>query len=249
MAGTINNFPIPTKGWPDFATHIDLADSDLILTRRSGTTEALTGAGLKNEIEKYDNTVSGLSATNKQDAIDELSASTVDSLSDLSDVNTSGVLDGQALVYDNSQNEFIPTTLVSVPTGTILCFAASGNIPSGYLVCDGSAISRTTYSDLFFICGSTWGSTSTTFNLPDLRGEFVRGWDGGKGTDPSRNFGSFQNYDIQSHNHQISLSKISGSGDTEGSSGRIGTSTTSTTATGGSETRPRNIALNYIIKY
>lgn len=70
-----------------------------------------------------------------------------------------------------------------VPIGTILDFAAA-TAPSGYLVCDGSAVSRTTYSALFAVIGTTWGSGdgSTTFNIPDFRGRTSIG--SGTGTAP-----------------------------------------------------------------
>jgi microcystin-dependent protein len=63
------------------------------------------------------------------------------------------------------------------PTGTILAYASNGALPDGYLACDGSAVSRTTYTDLFAVIGTTWGSGdgSTTFNLPNLNGYWVKG--------------------------------------------------------------------------
>ena len=69
--------------------------------------------------------------------------------------------------------------------GTIIQWAAN-TAPAGYLTADGSAISRTTYSSLFTNIGTTWGigDGSTTFNLPDLRGYFLRGVDGSDGRDP-----------------------------------------------------------------
>ena len=70
-----------------------------------------------------------------------------------------------------------------VPIGTILDFAAA-TAPTGYLVCDGSAVSRTTYSALFAVIGTTWGAGdgSTTFNIPDFRGRTSIG--SGTGTAP-----------------------------------------------------------------
>ena len=63
------------------------------------------------------------------------------------------------------------------PTGTITQYAGP-TAPSGYLLCDGSAVSRTTYSDLFAICGTLYGAGdgSTTFNVPDLRGRTSVGY-------------------------------------------------------------------------
>jgi microcystin-dependent protein len=65
----------------------------------------------------------------------------------------------------------------AIPTGTLTAFAGA-TAPSGWLVCDGSAISRSTYSDLFTVVGTTYGAGdgSTTFNLPDLRGRVVVGY-------------------------------------------------------------------------
>ncbi len=71
------------------------------------------------------------------------------------------------------------------PVGEIIIYPLAVP-PSGYLTCDGSAVSRTTYADLFNVLGTSYGDGdgSTTFNLPDLRGEFIRGWDNGAGNDP-----------------------------------------------------------------
>ena len=57
-----------------------------------------------------------------------------------------------------------------IPVGTILAYSANGTIPSGYLLCDGSAVSRAIYPDLFNLLGETYGAGdgSTTFNLPDF---------------------------------------------------------------------------------
>lgn len=65
-----------------------------------------------------------------------------------------------------------------MPTGTVLPFAGV-NAPTGYLFCDGDAISRTTYSSLFDVIETTYGvgDNSTTFNIPDLRGRVIAGQD------------------------------------------------------------------------
>jgi microcystin-dependent protein len=69
--------------------------------------------------------------------------------------------------------------------GSIISYAGI-SVPAGYLLCDGTAVSRTTYADLFAAIGTSWGAGdgSTTFNLPDLRGRFMRGVDNGSGNDP-----------------------------------------------------------------
>lgn len=73
----------------------------------------------------------------------------------------------------------------SIPVGSVSIYAAS-IAPAGWLLCDGSAVSRTTYANLFALIGITHGQGdgSTTFNVPDYRGRFLRGVDGAAGRDP-----------------------------------------------------------------
>jgi hypothetical protein len=92
-------------------------------------------------------------------------------------------------------------------TGAISAFSHSSP-GGGWLFCDGSAVSRTTYAALFAKIGTTFGAGngSTTFNVPDLRGQFVRGVDAGRGLDPSRVLGSSQSFAMQSHSHTATAS-------------------------------------------
>lgn len=76
------------------------------------------------------------------------------------------------------------TTGLGMPTGAILAFAGS-TPPAGYLICDGSAISRTTYASLFAVIGTTYGAGdgNSTFNLPNLKNKTIRGdWSGASAT-------------------------------------------------------------------
>ncbi|MDB0511063.1 phage tail protein [Ralstonia solanacearum] len=77
--------------------------------------------------------------------------------------------------------------------GLITYFARS-SAPNGWLKANGAAVSRTTYVALFTEIGTTFGAGdgANTFNLPDLRGEFLRGWDDGRGVDSGRGFGTWQ---------------------------------------------------------
>lgn len=137
------------------------------------------------------------------------------------------------------------------PTGTVIIFA-SITVPSGYLVCDGAEISREDYANLFGVIGETFGvgDGNTTFKLPDLRGEFIRGFDGGRGIDSNREFGSFQDDELKSHSHQYYKSGTSyASPHFAGGDQSISLVSTNTFSFGGTETRPRNIALQYCIKY
>jgi len=74
----------------------------------------------------------------------------------------------------------------AIPAGTVTAYAGS-TAPTGYLIADGSAVSRTTYANLFAAIGTMYGAGdgSTTFNLPNYNGQFLRGWDNGQGTDPN----------------------------------------------------------------
>lgn len=151
----------------------------------------------------------------------------------------------------------------ATPPGTVSAYAGA-TAPAGYLVCDGSAISRSTYSALFAAIGTTYGvgNGSTTFNVPDLRGEFIRGLDGGRGIDTGRALGSAQSDALKEHQHEFggddqlraqgSYTSVGGfpydaTSVTSGSGQRLLTKT-ATAYPMGTETRPRNVAMNYIIK-
>jgi phage-related tail fiber protein len=80
------------------------------------------------------------------------------------------------------------------PPGAVMSFAMSA-APDGWLPCNGAAISRTAYAPLFSAIRTTFGigDGANTFNLPDLRGEFIRGWAENRAVDTGRVFGSSQN--------------------------------------------------------
>lgn len=166
-----------------------------------------------------------------------------------------------------------------VPTAGVLPYAGS-SAPSGFLICDGSAVDRTTFADLFAVIGETHGNGNgtTTFNIPDYRGRFLRGVDSGAGRDPDAgsrtamgtagntgdNVGSVQADELDSHNHSItdpghthanSVPSNTGGPPIAGGAGQtVNTATPSATTgvtinnTGGNETRPINANVTYIIK-
>ncbi|WP_407714180.1 tail fiber protein [Comamonas testosteroni] len=133
------------------------------------------------------NAVSTTSHTHKVDAATETVAGVVEL------ATTAEAKAGTDLVRVVTPKGLADTLSDHVPTGTVIMFSTSA-LPAGYLKCDGSAVSRTTYAKLFAVLGTLYGAGngSTTFNLPDLRGEFPRFWDDARGIDPSRACGSWQ---------------------------------------------------------
>lgn len=136
------------------------------------------------------------------------------------------------------------------PAGAI-AFVCQSTAPNGWLKANGAAVSRTAYATLFAALGTTFGAGdgSTTFNLPDLRGEFPRGWDDGRGVDSGRARGSAQAQMIQAHTHSSGLNRgvsYSGAGVAIGDA-QYGAWTSG--VSGAEETRPRNIALLAVIKF
>jgi len=158
------------------------------------------------------------------------------------------------------------------PPGSIMAFAGDFNhIPSGWILCDGSAVSRTAFSSLFSAIGNAYGSGdgANTFNLPDFRGMFLRGVDGNAGRDPDdatrtasaaggnvgNAVGSVQSGQIQSHAHpykawtQQSGSNVGVYGPYTGNDPSSTMIMYTNMPTGGNETRPINAYVNFIVKY
>ena len=155
------------------------------------------------------------------------------------------------------------TGIESVPASTVI-YVAQNTAPTGYVKANGAALSRTTYATLFASIGTTFGvgDGSTTFNVPDLRGDFLRGWDDGRGVDSGRVFGSFQDHQLEEHEHLVNRRTVlenpanssSGGGYILQDFGRANginsnEARTVTNANAGAETRPRNVALLACIKF
>lgn len=157
-------------------------------------------------------------------------------------------------------------------TGMIGYFART-TAPPGFLKANGAAYSRTIYARLFSAIGTTFGAGdgSTTFNVPDLRAEFIRGWDDGRGVDSGRALGSYQAQNTEDHKHESPISVSSPVIRTTGPDPfGLGTSTTFVDVLNTSgvtvpdsysltntmwpasrtgETRPRNVAMLACIKF
>ena len=144
--------------------------------------------------------------------------------------------------------ELDPTKLAL--TGSVVWFAGL-SVPDGWLIANGAALSRTVYAELFAAIGTAHGNGdgSTTFNLPDLRGEFIRGFDNNRGIDTGRLFATAQGGAIQSHSHSVVAAFEGAAGTARRTLGGAANSNVNTGAVGNGETRPRNIALLGLIKY
>lgn len=146
----------------------------------------------------------------------------------------------------------------TIPAGAIMMFS-SATIPQGWLECDGSEQLISDYRDLYAVIQQIYKTNSgldesSKFQLPDLRGMFVRGWDHGRGEDPSRNLGTRQEDELKSHNHPFYWGQNTGTAlNTTGNDVQNysfhGIGGDHIGNTGGTETRPKNIALVYCIKW
>lgn len=179
------------------------------------------------------------------------------------------------IIVSGSYPTFQITSTALAPTGSIMAFAGT-TAPAGWLLCDGLAINRNTYSALFGVIGNAYGSGDgvNTFNIPDLRGKFLRGVNGTQtaangdpdvstrtpnGAGLTNAPGSVQADVIKNHTHPFAHTNatvgindlVSGGGTKlvfDPASYNINTNTQNN-AGGSSETRPKNVYVNYIIKF
>ena len=158
------------------------------------------------------------------------------------------------------------TLWADCPIGTINAYGGT-TTPEGWLICQGQALSRTEYADLFAVIGTNFGSGdgSTTFNIPDLRGEFLRG----AGTNQHTNQGSGSSVGAHQDSTEITPYYIAEGGSTEylgvasdnfnirlADSGYQAAGASNTVNNGAHTTknvtrmtvRPTNTSVNYIIK-
>jgi hypothetical protein len=191
----------------------------LTITRDYSTGAALTEAQLDaicDSIETYIN-VTGLGADNIQDgaigAAELGSSSVTESKIASSAVSTTKIADGAVTMAKLAA----ALQAYLVPSGAVSAWAGSSSAPTGWLLCDGSAVNRTTYAALFAAIGTAHGTGdgATTFNLPDYRGRFLRMVDGSASVDPDKasrtamatggntgnNVGSVQTDAFQGHHH------------------------------------------------
>ena len=136
----------------------------------------------------------------------------------------------------------------------------------GWMLCDGRKLKASAYPELFAALGYLYGGISDDFCIPDYRGLFLRGNDAGSGMDPDaasrvgptgsgtdNGVGSYQCDALQTHTHSykaVVLAAVSQSGNAAGqASGDLETTVPTKPARITSETRPKNLSINYIIKF
>lgn len=193
---------------------------DRIIANTATITTAIATNLQSTNIASNNATVSALTATtltfnNLKDSVTTATISKIDTDGTLSSNSDANLATQKAI---KTYIDFITSNLQSaisglntVPTGSVF-YVVMPTAPAGYLVCDGSLHSITSYPNLFAAIGYSYGGSGSTFRLPDLRGEFIRGHDGGRGIDLGRVLGSTQADSVASHSHSASLSGTSGSG-------------------------------------
>jgi len=141
--------------------------------------------------------------------------------------------------------------------------------PTGWLICNGQSISRTTYASLFGVLSTLYGSVdANSFSLPDYRGVFLRGLDSGAGIDPARALGTFQDDSLEYHKHIVPWGEAgpgpfgqsdnanhtgSNASDTDNNwwwsnDGSPSDGSPNTAGVLGNETRPKNYSVQYLIR-
>jgi len=230
--------------------------SDTITARSMSTTDLFATTSTINTVNfKYitdslNNSISIIDKDVSLQAASDTRLSTQKAIKSYIDTQLASLVASINNTNTNVQTQF--SAISSVPSGTVF-YHAGPTAPAGYLVADGSTISRSTYFNLWTALGGTnspYGQTLQTFTLPDLRGEFIRGLDNSRGVDPNRKLGSNQSSQNLEHDHSYTIRNGGYNpywqySDTAQVSGY---ETRQTGKSGGNESRPRNVALLPIIK-
>jgi microcystin-dependent protein len=274
-------------------TSLSVDDAGLVLVNASGgartitlpAANALGGRPIRYQIEKTDSTANTVT-------VQRAGADTIEGA-------TSVVLSGQwasvTLVSDGVSVWVMLSSGDQMPVGSVVHFPGT-SAPTGFLKSNGALLNRVSFARLWayaqasgnLVTDAAWlaangpigafsqGDGSTTFRIPDLRGEFLRGFDDGRGADAGRGIGTFQDGQLLSHGHAITdpthahgvagnnggtagiVATYNVANDTAyflqtGGTNQINTAASSTgitiANTGGAENRPRNIALLACIKF
>jgi phage-related tail fiber protein len=161
--------------------------------------------------------------------------------------------------YTKAEIEAMIAEASALPVGAMVPFPL-GKIPPGFLEVDGSVKSIAVYPDLAAFLGAAFNKGDEgagNFRLPESRGEFLRGWDHGRGVDAGRAIGSWQADDNKAHTHTTTrMPAFGNAAGTQASSVAIDNGTTAPNlqfggginSSGGTEARPRNLAVMWCIK-
>ena len=209
MTGQILGAPGGGAGIPEYSFDSD-PDTGMF---RSGTNQvAFSCAGTK--ISHFSSnglfiTSTGSATTglflNDADNTAHISLKAPDTLSSNLNYKLPGTIVNGGFMKTDASGNLSFSLIEGVPTGSVFCMAVA-TVPSGYLECNGQTLSRSTYAALFAIIGTQYGAPSgSTFKVPDLRGEFIRGFDNGRGVNPNRSIGSLEGDDNKLHNHAIDI--------------------------------------------
>ena len=179
----------------------------------------------------------------------------------------------QTALRRGSQDEGNSDYFTGCPIGGgFMWYGLPSKIPTNCRICDNSTLAIASFAKLSENLGNAWGTSGGNLNLPDLRGRFPRGVDGGAANDPDRAgrtaanaggntgdaVGSVQADDLSSHLHGsgTNASYVNGNGSTAYGTRNLGThagqvsatNQINTTSTGGNETRPKNANVYFVIR-
>lgn len=242
-------------------TALDTANAATVTANAASTTANGIAATANTALTNSTNAVTTANTANSTATTANTTANTANTTANsaLSTANSAVSTANSALTFAQAIN----------PVGAVI-WVATSTAPNGFLKANGAAVSRTTYAALFAALGTQFGAGdgSSTFNVPDLRGEFIRGWDDSRGVDSGRTFGSNQSGMVGPHNHTVNdpghshsvninvYQQGAGSNAATDMANRAGNTQSSTETTGisinnnsGTETRPRNVALLACIKF
>lgn len=207
---------------------------------------SLTAKGFAKYSSAIDSNSEVLAATSK--AVKTVSDNALKIVSNLSEIAAAGPVAVAATLANLGLSDFANMTDVR----QLIDAAFPVGVPLPYPL---AAIPETVMGVVFFkLNGGTFSTTTypklalkyPTGVLPDMRGEFIRGWDDGRGVDTGRDLLTTQTSMFAAHSHTIVSQGAGASGSSTATLGGAGNTSTSTT--GGTETRPRNIAFNYIVR-
>jgi len=176
----------------------------------------------------------------------------------VSDVGTQG----ESVTTLQSEVAAMQSDIVTrCPVGSIVAYP-SNVVPDGWLECNGAALDTTEYADLYAVIGGIYGMDGDDFKLPDLRGQFLRGWDNSAGIDPNSatrtdrgdgetgdKVGTKQADEFKSHRHTVKANLSAAGGSDKYTVNQQTAANRYTEYDGGDETRPVNIYVMWIIKY